>query len=358
MHIEVVKPADLTPDQIAAWSGLQAGDARFRSPFFRPEFTLAVGAVRKDVEVAILEDQQRLVGFFPYQRGPGNVAAPVGGRFSDYQGVVVRGDLIWHPQELLKACCLAAWNFDHLLAGQLPLAAFHRRQSSSPYMDVSQGFAVYRATRENKHSNEISEVLRKGRKVGRDIGPLRLETNCQPAVLETLLSWKRAQYRRTGVVDVLEPEWTRALLNHVMSCQTSAFAGMLSAIYFGDRLASIHFDMRSNDTLHGWFSAYDSELSRHSPGSLHLLELARAAESLGLRTIDLGKGDEYYKRRLMTAATPLAEGFVDRRRLHATMKATLWTVRNWVHRSRFRSHVKELAGRLTPLYARIAPRKG
>ena len=44
-----------------------AQNPQLDNPFFRPEFTQAVAAVRDDVEVAVLEIQQQPVGFFPYQ---------------------------------------------------------------------------------------------------------------------------------------------------------------------------------------------------------------------------------------------------------------------------------------------------
>jgi CelD/BcsL family acetyltransferase involved in cellulose biosynthesis len=132
---------------------------------------------------------------------------------------------------------------------------------------------------------------------------------------------------------------------------------MLSALYFGEQLGALHLGLRSQGVLHYWLPAYDPLLARYSPGTILLLALARNAPALGLHTIDLGKGDEPYKARLMSGSTPLAEGFVDLRTMRCAIKAGWWTARNWVRHSRLRAPAKALAARLTPLYSRFALRK-
>jgi CelD/BcsL family acetyltransferase involved in cellulose biosynthesis len=126
------------------------------------------------------------------------------------------------------------------------------------------------------------------------------------------LTWKSAQYRRSNLHDVLANEWTVKLLRNILARQDKSFAGMLSALYVGDRLAAVHLGMRAGPVLHSWFPAYDLEFSKYSVGLILLLEMARAAETLGIHRIDLGKGPEQYKRDFMSAATLVAEGTVDR----------------------------------------------
>src|SRR5690349_3464553 len=87
MNIRLITPANLTVDQLAAWSQIQAADPRLNSPFFNPAFTQSVAVVRDDVEIAVLEEAGRPVGFFPYQRDHGDVGRPVGGYMSDFQAV-------------------------------------------------------------------------------------------------------------------------------------------------------------------------------------------------------------------------------------------------------------------------------
>jgi CelD/BcsL family acetyltransferase involved in cellulose biosynthesis len=83
--------------------------------------------------------------------------------------------------------------------------------------------------------------------------------------------------------------------------------------------------------LHYWFPAYDTEFSQFSPGSVMLMELAQAANPAGISRIDLGRGSEQAKTTVMSGATPVADGLVDRRPLVG------WAREQWVRtRERFR----------------------
>ena len=59
---------DLDVGLIAAWRSIQEREPRFESPYFCPEFTRAVGSVRDDVRVVVIENDGRPAGFFPHQR--------------------------------------------------------------------------------------------------------------------------------------------------------------------------------------------------------------------------------------------------------------------------------------------------
>src|SRR5262249_1313532 len=132
-----------------------------------------------------------------------------------------------------------------------------------------------------------------------------------PAVLAQLIEWKRAQYKRTDARDVLGYPWVLALLERLLARRDPAFRGMLSALYIGDRLAAVHLGMRSYRVLEWWVPAYDRGVDTYSPGLLLLAEIAKAARSLGIARIDLGKGMEPYKLSFMSGTIPLAEGSVE-----------------------------------------------
>ena len=136
MHVELTTPGRLTLRDRELWSRFQREDPALESPYFRPEFTLAVAAVRRDVEVAILRQDGDTMGFFPFQRRGRGPAKPVGGRLSDYHGVIARRGATWNAAELVRACQLAAWDFDHVPISQVPFGSFHRRTDLSPYLDV------------------------------------------------------------------------------------------------------------------------------------------------------------------------------------------------------------------------------
>jgi CelD/BcsL family acetyltransferase involved in cellulose biosynthesis len=309
MKVTVVPGKQLDAEQVAIWSRLQEGDASLRSPFFRPEFTEAVAAVRNDVHVGILEDAGSTCGFFPFQRGRIAVGAPVGGRRSNYHGVVAHPAAEWSAEWLIRACGLRIWDFHHLIASQDQFTHFHAKQSDSFQVDLSAGFQAYAVNRRAVGSRLIPRMREKARRLEREMGPLRLEPQVKDAeALKSMMRWKSDQYRRTGQVDNFRIAWNVRLLERLQSVRSQGFSGMLAGLYAGDRLVAVDMGLRSRKVFHSWFPAYDPELARYSPGLVLFFHLIQAAESLGIAEIDLGRDDALYKQRMATGATAVAEG--------------------------------------------------
>jgi CelD/BcsL family acetyltransferase involved in cellulose biosynthesis len=339
MKVTTIPADDLSEELVAAWKHLQTADRSVDSPFFRPEFTQAVAAVRHSVEVAVLEHEGQYVGFFPYQRSRGDVGRPVGGRLSDFQGIVMRPGIQLDPMQLVRHCRLSVWHFDHLIAAHTAFVPFHWSQACSPCIDLSSGYEAYIEQRRAAGATDVLQVLKKRRKSEHQMGTVRFEPRTTDThVLDTLIKWKSQQYHRSGSTSPFSFPCTVALLERLLTLpDTSDFAGMLSALYIGDRLAAAHFGMRSGRVLHWWFPAYDPELSKYSPGSQLLLELAKVGGSLGIDRIDLGKGVEPYKCSFMTGAIPLAEGSVDARAVTRTMQRAWHHARHWTRQSPLRA---------------------
>ena len=338
MKITPLRLPELSADLVGAWNGLQAADRGLDSPFFRHEYSQAVAQVRADVEVAVLEDENRLVGFWPFQRAPGRVGRPVGAGLSDFQGVVLRAGTTFDPLEVVRACGLSAWHFDHLLAAQADFAPFHWTQDCSPLVDLSAGYEAYIDGRRAAKAGPVLQTLNKRTKSERQLGPVRLEWHStDPRVLERLMAWKSRQYAQSHVTCPFSFPWTRNLLERLLAIPNNRdFAPVLSALYFGDRLVAAHFGLRAGGVLHWWFPTYDLALGKYSPGSQLLLEIAKAAAPLGIARIDLGKGREAYKKSFMTGAIPLAEGSVDPRAVTRTVRRTWHQAHHWVRDSRLR----------------------
>lgn len=350
MKIVTLPAAELPPGHLETWATVQQADPTLDSPFFRPEFTRAVAAVRKDVWVALLEEGGGPVGFFPFQRGRFGAGRPVGGPLSDFHGVVAPPDRVWDACDLVRGCRLSIWDFDHLLTSQAPFGPHIRQTAISPYMDLSGGFEAYAEERRQAGSDIVPTTLRKWRKLDREVGSVRLETHTtDPRCFDTLLAWKSAQYLRTGLTDVFGVGWTVRLLRDLLGYTGEPFAGMFSALYAGERLVAVHYGMRSGRVLHSWFPAYDQSLGKYSPGLVLLLLLAQAAEGVGIRRIDLGKGEEKYKVSLKSGAVPVGEGRVIPSRLMRGAVAC-WTVADrWARQSPAGGLVRGLASWTRPL---------
>jgi CelD/BcsL family acetyltransferase involved in cellulose biosynthesis len=324
--------------EIEAWSRIQASNPSLQSPYFRPEFTQAVAAVRNDVFVGIIEGDDEPLGFLPFQRSAFGFGKPVGGPLSDFQGVIAAPGFVWDAEDLIRGCGLRAWDFDHLLAEQEMFAPYRSVTAESPYLDLSDGFERYIQERKEAGSSLITKIRKSERKLARDAGEIRFEMNANhPEVLQQLFDWKSRQYRRTNNIDIFSIPWIVRLIEHLIGASTRDFAGSLMALYANDILIAAQVGMRSRGVLHWWFPAYSHEFASYSPGILLLLKVAEHAASAGIQRIDLGKGDEFYKRRLASGATILAEGTVEVKSLVTSLRRARRKTEDWLRQSPLRS---------------------
>jgi len=318
MKLHVIKARELGDAELARWREIQDGNPELASPYFCPQFTQAVGRVKDDAFVGLLEESGRIVGFFPYQLRDRRVAKPIGWPLSDYQGVIAAESELagttWDARALLAGCGLDVFDFDHLLVSQQLFARHRAGTESSPYLDLRQGYEAYAAERERDGSRVVnSRMGTKWRKMERELGPLRFELHDpSPAAFEALLRWKSEQYRRTNAIDLFAHAWPVRLLAEIRDIQEPGFAGLLSSLHAGERLVAIHLGMRSRSVWHYWFPAYGEEFQKYSPGYRLLVEMAQSAPSIGIEMIDLGRGELSYKQRLGSAAIPVAQGYVAR----------------------------------------------
>src|SRR5882672_7586353 len=208
---------ELDAGLVAAWRSIQEREPRFESPYFCPEFTRAVGAVRDDLRVVVIENDGRPAGFFPHQRAAWGRASPVGGALSDYHGVIAEPAAEWSVVELMRAARLSVWSFDHLVD---PSGRF------APYVAASA------AASPQIHLASFApppDFARKARKLARELGELSFSLHAPGSgALERMFEWKSEQYRRTGLSDAFGVPWTRELLRRLMGTEAAGFAGACS----------------------------------------------------------------------------------------------------------------------------------
>jgi CelD/BcsL family acetyltransferase involved in cellulose biosynthesis len=347
MKIAVLSADQLTSDHVQAWSRWQRADAALDSPFFRPEYAQAVAAVRTDVKIAVLEEDGEPAGFFPFQHGRWGAGKPIGGRMTDFQGLVGRPGLTWDAEELVRGCGLAAWDFDHLVISQQSFRSHYYATAESPYLNLSGGFDAYQEERTRAGSLMVKQTLRKARKLEREVGTLRFEAHTtDKSVLAALIRWKSEQYLRTKATNVFAFSWTLQLLERVLDQSGEAFRGMMSALYAGPHLVAVHLGLRSHEVMNWWLPTYDRSFGQYSPGLVLLMEFSKAAQSLGIRRIDLGKGDMDYKSRLMSGASLVAEGSVAVQPFLRVLRRNWHRTRAWVRSSPLRG-ASRVVGRWT-----------
>jgi len=309
VNYRLIAAHELDGGLVAAWRSIQEREPAFESPYFCPEFTRAVGTVRDDVRVVVIENDGQPAGFFPHQRAAWGRGSPVGGPLSDYHGVIAAPEAEWSVVEMMRAARLSVWTFDHLVDTTGRFAPYVTASAAaSPQIDLAS-------------FQPPPDFARKARKLAREVGELSFSLHdASAAALERMFEWKSEQYRRTGLTDAFGVRWTGQLLRRLMGIEVPGFAGACSVLRAGGEIVAVHAGMRSRSVLHWWIPTYNPAYNAYSPGILVLLRIAAAVRALGMQRIDLGKGDARYKRSLMTGAAPLREGFVELPSLAATAR--------------------------------------
>jgi CelD/BcsL family acetyltransferase involved in cellulose biosynthesis len=310
-RVEVIRADALDAELERTWIALQAADSDLSSPFFSPAFAKIVAGVRDDVRIAVISDAGEPVGFFPHHRQPFGRLAPLAGQISDYHGIIGARD-VFDPLELLRALEAQVFDFNHVPASQAGFSAHAFLHTTSPVVDLSEGFESWRQDKRGQGS-AIKNVERKGRKLGREVGELRFVADDRsPDAWTQLLAWKREALAAIEVGFILDQPWAGTVVDRVRTMDTPGFGGMTSALWAGDTLAAVTLSIRTGDTIHSWFPTYNPGLERYSPGLTLLMETLRHASAAGFREVDLGRGSERYKKEFANNARPLCEGSVER----------------------------------------------
>lgn len=323
LSIDVCLPSELDESSISLWREFQRSHSELANPFLSPEFTVLYGRRRPQARVAVIKDAGQVVGFFPHERHRFGVGRGLGYGITDAQGVIHRPGIEWSSHDLVAACGLGVFEFDHLVGYQGQQIEKNVVLAPSPVVDVSVGcWDSWLDAKRSSNWKRINTGLQKSRKMGREVGELRFEQHTMdPRVLETLMSWKSAQYRRTSRPDRFAKSWMRQLVQDVALTQGEHFSSQLSVLYAGDRLVHVDLSLQANGILAGWFPAYDVDLSHYSPGFVGMLELVKSATlDERITQLDMGKGEAPYKESLKSSEHMVAEGFVQR----PSMQAAVW----------------------------------
>jgi len=328
LKVDVVRPGELGPQELARWAAIQAADEALASPFLSPQFATAVGRARASTRVAVLSDGEGVVGFLPFEVRRLGFGAALAKGLSDVQGLIVSQEADIDLQRLVRECGLRSFDFDHLLASHERWLSGTSRfvHERSPALDLSGGYDAYVRQQRDGSRSLFQSTGRKRRKLERDHGPVRLVfDDADPGLLDQVLRWKSDQYRRTGRVDRFANPTTRALVHDLLKVREGSFGAPLTALLAGDKVVAGHLGLRSRTTLAWWFPVYDTAYAAYSPGLVLCVELARAMTEEGLTLLDLGKGDELYKERLSNTEIALLQGSVARDRLTASLdRARRW----------------------------------
>ena len=313
MKVRVCDALELGESDVDRWHLFQSRDLELQSPFLSPEFALAARRARSDIKVAIFEDGNETVGFLPFTQRRLGPALPVAAGYSDAQAIVHCEDFDWAAVDLGERSELVAWSFDHLLAGQAALLGSHHHEACSPAIDLSGGWANYRAWGLQRHKSYVSGLERKRRRLEREFADVSFTyRDPSEAALRWVVEQKSEQCRRNGWRMVFKPRWVMALIEELQSTREPALEGVVTTLRVDGEIIAAGFNLHSRSTHALWFPTYDAVYSRHSPGAIWLLALIEALATDGVQRFDLGKGSERYKGQLANLSLPMAEGWVRR----------------------------------------------
>lgn len=315
MQITVVRPSELGESELDLWRGFQRSTPALGNPQLAPEFSVVVGRNRPQARVAVLSDGPRPIGFFPFERGPLGRGSPIATNLTGCQGLVHAPGAEWDPDELLRACGLASWEFDCLVDGQEPFAGGVSIRVPSPVMTFDDGWPGYEEQLRRRSPNTAKKIPQKARKLARDVGELRFDAVARDdAALRTLMRWKSEQYRRTGRSDRFTWRGVPEILEQLLDVDSPTFSAFVSTTRAGDRLVAVAYTLRCAEIAFGWHAAYNPEFSRYSPGLQSYLSVARAVATDGVRVLHMGRGTrDAYKQMLKTGDVVVGEGRVVRR---------------------------------------------
>lgn len=350
MDFHLITPAELSPDHFQRWKEILRENPYLQSPYFHPEFVQTVSQLRSDIEIVLMEEAGKIVGFFPFHRKQSNCGHPVAGRLSGFEGLITPVDLQIDLQALFKAARLKTWQFDQLPSNQHGFESFVDQTVASHYIDLSSGFDHYLEQLKTKGSRRINKLGQLERKLIREQGPLRFELHHdQPEMLDLMIQWKSEQFARTHFTDVFQVDWTKQLLKQLFTSADPALRGQLSVLWIEDQPLAMLYSLQSHQTLHGWFTVYNHKFSKYSPGSLVILKIAEAAAEQGISRFDLGPGDQLFKETLSSGADTVCSGEISFDRFRRFRHQTYLQAHNWLKHSRFQKTSETIFNTLRPL---------
>jgi CelD/BcsL family acetyltransferase involved in cellulose biosynthesis len=298
----------LTDEELDAWRTLRAANPALASPYFHPEFAAAVHASGRPVSVVVLRgDAGAVTALLPGHLEKARLR-PVGWPGADFQGPVFAAGATPAPTDLLIDG-VRSFEFDHLLAPGPEFDPWVISSRPSPFVDTTGGLDGYLARASRTGKDNMSQARRRAAKAQRTLGPVRFAADVvDDKALERVIELKRAQYAATGGRDYFSDPDRVDLMSRLLHTRGTDFAGILSTLHIGDELVAAHFGLRSDHVLHWWFPVYDPAFSQLSPGWILLRELVAASPDLGITRIDLGRGDDEYKRRAKTGEVQVCQG--------------------------------------------------
>jgi CelD/BcsL family acetyltransferase involved in cellulose biosynthesis len=342
VHIDVVRPSELSADDRDAWSALQRTSRELDSPFLSPAWALAVEAAEGSdtpSRVAVFRDEGRARGFFPLAI-PFQTARPLGGPMCDYQAAVVETGCAIDPQALIDALGVARFDFANMLRSQQAFVPYIKGTLPAFSADLSQGYERY-VQGMGDATGILGELQGLREDIEKTAGPLKYRALSRSrADLDQLLTWR---------AEPMEP-WAMRLIEDLFASRNTGFGGGLYTLHSGDKLIAAQFYLRGEKTLHAWLCAHDRSLDRFWPGLLLSAGIMRWMDDKPYETIDFGVSGAFTGRQLCNVIRNVGIGTV----AHASPANLLRTAADKLRAAAGLPSLSDLAGRPAKAAKKIA----
>lgn len=316
LQADIFRPDRLPARDRAAWLAFAEETPAFRSPLLGPAFAELVGSVREDAHVAVFRRNGAAVGVLAHHRRPGGLARPIGAPWSDRHALLTAPGADFDWREALDAAELRAFRFTALVDPYALFAEAGAEGEDAAYaISPAVGGDAYWETLRAASPKRFKNIRRLEHKLEREQGPVELVVGDRsPEALDLLIRWKREQFRRTGLHDVLHPTWSRALMETLFHEERPELCGLLITLRARGRVIAAHFGARSGGVYHPWLAAYDPAFAAWSPGLVFLSMAVRAMPEAGLTRYELSAGSAHYKTAFADHEERLAAGAAERGR--------------------------------------------
>jgi CelD/BcsL family acetyltransferase involved in cellulose biosynthesis len=300
----IVRPSELSSDDIDLWATFCGTDPSLAHPFFSFAFARAVDRVRPHVRIAVLQKRGGTIGFLPFQFSGWATRAlaaaeRVGGDVADRFGVIAGTPLGLSSGELLHLAGLNSVSYSflpveqlrHGLARQRAITGQRVRLPRDADADADAFWTTLKATsRKFAYNVERSERL-----VTKGLGPIEFTPHADPATeLQRLIDMKGAQYLRTEGTNPLAPTWKAELFRELLRNPSPHCTATLTTLYAGGHWLASHLGLMSGTALHYWYPVYNPTYAQLSPGNILAKHLLLSAIPAGIEFFDLG-GYGHYK---------------------------------------------------------------
>ncbi|HZD66519.1 MAG TPA: GNAT family N-acetyltransferase [Acidimicrobiales bacterium] len=308
MKVTVCRPQELGCTELQRWDDLGQRAPGTRHPFLSARFAVLAGAVRSDARVAVLEQDGRTVGFWPFSVGRSRIARTIAPGYCNYEGLVHEAGLVWDWRSVIDQCGLSGCEFGGLAQHQAP--AVGTTPTATSVMDLGAGWDAYLSHARAAHKNYFRQVLRCQRRMAREHEVSYREDDPSEEALAWLMDLKSRQCRERGWRDVFKEGWARDLTRKAATTKDQGLTGLVSTIRLDGEVVTAQLNLRTGSTQVPWFICFDPRYASLKPGVVAFLYTGEDAARAGVDRIDLGRGAESFKRFWANDHDHLAQGFV------------------------------------------------